>query len=450
MAELGVWPRRLINTGHMAALAVVERRVPFWPLERIQQRQDRRLQSIVRHAYETVPYYRRTMDEIGLRPGDFQTVADLAKLPLLNDATVRQDPDQFASSSYDDRTRRTYLSSGSLSHVRKKIYWDDASILCTVARSERDRAVLAKLSGRVWRRRQLLIMPPTGIGVAIIGRTDAQTWARHLVRRYDLSAEEPFEALVARLNDVRPHVVISYGSYADHFFRYLADGDVGVALPCVWRYGGDTLSPGGRELIEGTFGCPVLSTYQTVEMGRIGFQCEQRQGFHLNIDLCAVRVVDGDGCDLPPGEDGEIVTSNLHNRAMVLLNQRLGDWGALAGKPCPCGRTLPLLERLHGRKSEAIALGDGRIVSSLTVNSIFRQELRTSFKSQIVHSAPGHIRWRIVPFAGIDRDDLRSAVIARGKEALGEDVRVEVEFVADIPPTPAGKYPLVVTAEEPR
>src|SRR5215218_3065262 len=98
VAEALKWPKRLVNTGHMAALAAVERRIPFWPLERIERLQCRRLQSIVRHAYETVPYYRRTMDELGLLPGDFQTVDDLAKLPLIDDATVRQDPDQFASS----------------------------------------------------------------------------------------------------------------------------------------------------------------------------------------------------------------------------------------------------------------------------------------------------------------------------------------------------------------
>ncbi len=222
-----------------------------------------------------------------------------------------------------------------------------------------------------------------------------------------------------------------------------------VVLPRVWKYGGDMLSPDGRDLIEGRFGCTVYSTYQAVEMSRIGFECERRRGFHLNMDLCALRVIDESGRDVAAGEDGEIIASNLHNRAMVLLNYRLGDWGALAVEPCPCGRSLPLLERLEGRRTEAIVLGDGRVLSALIVGSLFKRENAAALKVQIVHPAPGVVRWRIVPFAGVDREAWRSAILTRGKDVLGESTRVEVEFVADIPPAPSGKYPLVATAEEP-
>lgn len=211
-------PKRLLNTGHMAALATVERRVPYWSLERIERRQSNRVQAIVRHAYETVPYYRRTMDELGLQPGDFQAVADLARLPLVDDVLVRQDPAQFASSGYDDSTRHTFRSSGSRSRIRTEIYWDNAAVLRMLPRNERDRVVLARLAGKSWRRRQLHILPPTSSSAAIVAKTDAQTWVSQLVQRHNFSAAEPFEALVATLNAVKPDVALSYGSYADHFF----------------------------------------------------------------------------------------------------------------------------------------------------------------------------------------------------------------------------------------
>src|SRR5215211_384047 len=99
-------PRRLLNTGKFVAYAAYERRIPYWPIERIKDLQSRRLRSTARPAYETVPYYRHTMDEMGLRPGDFQTVEDLAKLPLLDPALVRLDPEQFCSTLYDDSNRR--------------------------------------------------------------------------------------------------------------------------------------------------------------------------------------------------------------------------------------------------------------------------------------------------------------------------------------------------------
>jgi phenylacetate-CoA ligase len=208
------------------------------------------------------------------------------------------------------------------------------------------------------------------------------------------------------------------------------------------------LSPGGKELIEGTFGCLVHSTYQAAETGRMGFQCERRAGFHLNVDFCAIRIVDGMGREVPAGHQGEIVASNLHNRATVLLNYRIGDWGTLGTDPCPCGRSLPLLERLEGRESEVIALPDGRVLPFGVVGTLFRRELDASLKAQIVQSASGDVVWRVVPFAGADRAVFHRALIARGQEVFGEGTPVRVEFVTDIPPTPAGKFARVVTTED--
>lgn len=439
------WPRRLLNTGQFAARASYERRIPYWPIERVQQLQSRRFQATVRHAYATVPYYRRTMDELGLRPGDFETVADLTKLPLVDAATVRQDPDQFASTDYDESSRRISRSGGTETYVRKKIYWDTASDLRRLAFAERSRVVLFKLAGQRWGRRELYIFSPTGAIPKAQSRFKSQTWgSRRLVERHTFSADEPFEALVAKLNAFQPQIAFSYGSHAEHFFRYLIDGGVITAVPRVWRYTGDPLSSGGKELIERTFGCTVNSTYSSVETGPIGFQCELCQGFHLDIDLNAVRIIDETGQDVPAGEDGEIVVSNLHNRAMVLLNYRIGDLGALATEPCSCGRTLPLLDRFQGRRGELIALADGRVLPSLLVGSLFFNELESALKSQIVHPAPGHIRWRIVPFAGVDQDAMRNALLIRGREVLGEGTRAEVEFVADIPSSRIGKFRRVV------
>ncbi len=448
MADLASWPKRLLNTGHMTALAAVERRVPYWSLDRIHRRQSRRVQSIVRHAYESVPYYRRTMDELGLQPDDFRTAADLTKLPLLDDVLVRQQPDLFDSTRYGENDRRALRTTGTTSYVRKRIYWDEAALMRRLPIAERGRVVLYRLAEQRWRRRELYIFPPGSVVRNTIGLLAGQTWvSSRIMQRQYFSPDDPLEDLVATLNTFRPHIVFSFGSFADHFFRYLTDNGITAAMPRVWQYNGDVFPPETKRLAEETFGCFVHSSYASVETGRIGFQCERREGFHLDIDVVAVRVVDESGRDVPDGEDGEIVISNLYNRATVLLNHRLGDRGALATEPCPCGRTLPLLERLQGRQSELIVLADGRVLPGLVVSAMFPHQLASAFKAQIVHPAAGHIRWRIVPFAGVDQEEMRRAILARGREVFGEDAIVEVEFVADIPPRPGGKFARVVTSD---
>jgi phenylacetate-CoA ligase len=96
-----------------------------------------------------------------------------------------------------------------------------------------------------------------------------------------------------------------------------------------------------------------------VEIGRLEFECERRDGFHLNVNLCAERIVDEAGRDVRAGTSGEDVVSNLVNWATVLLNYWLDDRASLAAGPCPCERLLPLLERLKGPCPETIVLADG-------------------------------------------------------------------------------------------
>jgi phenylacetate-CoA ligase len=298
--------------------------------------------------------------------------------------------------------------------------------------------------------RQIHIAPSGSAGNVMQPFFEASTLTpRGPTGHHVLSTAEPFEIVAERINSIQPHVVYSYSSYAEQFFRFLAERQMSIALPRVWIYGAEMLSPSGRELIEKTFGCPTYSTYQATEAWRIGFQCERRQGFHLNVDLFAVRLVDEGGRTVEPGEMGEVVISNLCNRAMVLLNYRLDDWGVMAPEPCPCGRSLPLLERLEGRSSEMLQLADGRTISSLRLNAACDVELRPALQIQIVHPAPGHVRWRIVPSSGADRDTLRRDLLQRCRSVLGGDAKVEVEFVDEIPSTPQGKFVRVVSGPEP-
>ena len=187
----------------------------------------------------------------------------------------------------------------------------------------------------------------------------------------------------------------------------------------------------------------VYSTYQTVETGKIGFQCERREGFHLNIDLSPIRLIDESGQTVGPGHLGEVVVSNLYNRAMVLLNYRLGDLGVLATKPCPCGRSLPLLEKLEGRVFETIRLPDGRRFITDVLEIDFKDEMRSSLQAQISQLDPTRSCGKLYPPLSADREALDTRLLEKSKSIFG-DIEVEVEFVEKIPRTSAGKFLRVI------
>jgi phenylacetate-coenzyme A ligase PaaK-like adenylate-forming protein len=436
--------QRFANTAYVGVLASLERRIPFWPIERLEHLQQHRLRSIIQHAYDTVPFYRQVMEERHWRPRDFQSFADLSALPLLNDSFVWSNLKQFMSSQYRHRPVLTFHTSGTYSKLQKPIYWDRLNALRRLAYNERDRAVLNKLLGQGWGQNQLFLLPEVSVSRIMRNFWDRQILThRGIARRSFFSPERPFEEVVSQMNTVKPHVVFSYGSYAEEFFRFLADRRHPMALPRVWMYGGDMLSAAGRESIEKHFNCIVYATYQTVETGKIGFQCERREGFHLNLDLAPIRLIDESGQTVEPGHSGEVVVSNLYNRAMILLNYRLGDLGVLATKPCPCGRTLPLLEKLQGRIFETIRLPDGRrfIADVLEIN--FNEELKSSLQAQINQVESHRLLWKIVPSLSTDRGAFRRRLLKKSKSIFGE-IEVEVEFVDKIHRTSAGKFLRVI------
>jgi phenylacetate-coenzyme A ligase PaaK-like adenylate-forming protein len=459
-----------LNTAYVGGLARLERTVPFWPDAWIERRQRERLRSIVTLAQEAVPFYREAMSERGLHPCDFQSVSDLAQLPLIDGGIVQENLEQFLVRGADRRTWSSFQTSGSTSGVRRRVYWDNGSMLRGLAYIERVWPILARLAGlsrshavmrsalgetraqallaRVGRETPMLFISHGDLRARMLAPpAERRVWRpTEAPNHHYLSALEPMETAAERMNAIRPRMVFSFGSYADQFFRFLAERGRRVALPRVWAYTGDTVSPGGRALAEEELGCLLHSSYNVTEAGRVGFQCERREAHHLNVDLCPVRLIRDGGESVAPGEHGEVVVSSLRNRALVLLNYRPGDWGVLASEPCACGRSLPVLERLEGRRSDAVRLADGRELASLALETLFRDELRPALKVQIAQRTPGEIVWRLVPFAGADREALRDALVRRAAEALGEPNRVTVEFVEDIATSSEGKFRKVVAA----
>ena len=442
---------RVVNTVDVAMRARAERGIPYRSAEWIARRQDRRVRVIAAHAFATVPYYAQAMREQRLEPRDIRRAEDLSALPLIDSSTVRADEPQFLSSRVPPERRRALHTSASHGGHRGVVWWDERSLLHKLAYLERDRAVIGNLLGRTIGHRQLYLLPSSAQGFLLREWWDEWTISpRRLATRVVEPAETPYERIAERIRAERPDVVYSYGSYGEHFARWLVARDVRLDAPRVWCYGGDSMTAPGRSLLEGQTGALVYSTYQATETGRIGFECERRSGWHLNVDLCAVRLVDAEGASVPAGMEGEVVVSNLHNRATVILNYRLGDRAIMADAPCACGRGLPVMRELLGRRTEVVQLADGRAVSGLVLEAQCMLAFEgTTLRSQLVPEAPGRVRWRVVLVPDADLDALTEKVRGAIRATFGDALSATIEPVAEIPLTAQGKHLRVVPGDGP-
>ena len=75
--------------------------------------QNQRLQALVRHCYENVPYYTRLFDSLNLKPADIQTREDLQKLPILTKQMVRDNYAELISKDIHTRKYQNASTGGS-------------------------------------------------------------------------------------------------------------------------------------------------------------------------------------------------------------------------------------------------------------------------------------------------------------------------------------------------
>jgi phenylacetate-CoA ligase len=416
-----------------------EKRLPYHPLEDIVSIQNRRVRAIVSHAYETVPYYRRVMDEADLRPGDFRSAEDLSKLPVLTRDQLARDPGQFISNQYQGNENPTLHTTGTSGHS-KSIRYDPRSLFLSLACGYRQRLVMERFTGRHLGYREMSMAVPSSVIHLLRKFYESRSYMPRgveLVREF-LVPDGRFDENIRKINAFKPDVIFGYGSYMGLIYRWAWENGVDVFIPKLIWYGADHVSPTDRRLIETEFGIPVYSTYQATEALRIAFQCERREGFHLNLDQVAVRIVDNDNKDLPPGRTGDIVISNLTNRATVLLNYKLGDVVTLSPAPCPCGRTLPVLERIDGRSDDTVIRPNGwNLFASIATDRL--SAIPGLVQIQLVQEDLQRFHLLVVCANESDWENMLAQLDDAIRSVLGNDIVVRIDKVQVIPQEPGGK-----------
>jgi phenylacetate-CoA ligase len=157
-----------------------------------------------------------------------------------------------------------------------------------------------------------------------------------------------------------------------------------------------------------------------------------------------LEIVDPEGRHLSPGEEGDILVTNLHNYTMPLIRYRIGDLGIMQQGACPCGRPHPLLKAVTGRSGASFRLADGTMISPTFfihfIGVVHNDGGIARF--QIAQRAYDRIVVRLVPKAGFDlaKWPKRERLVKDIRKVMGDPCRVDFEIVADIPKTPTGKH----------
>ncbi len=416
--------KQALRSSQVLAMFPRERRVPYWSAGRIAELRDRRVRATIRHAAASVPYYQRLFAQLKLDPRDIRGADDLRLLPVVDKHQLRAHPRDFLSTAAGAQDAVRFTTSGTTGEP-VEIWHDTRSVLEDVARKERERTPIRALQGVPYLYRTCSLR--NSLSSVVTGRTYIQS--RMVFPLLGLWMEAPEQQDAAQtlrlINRFRPHVIAGHGMRIDAFFREVAAAGWELARPRVVIYTAEQMTPEGRELIERGFGIPVWTLYNAIESFRIGFSCETSAGIHLHDDLCHLRILRPDGSDAEPEENGEVVITNLVNRATVLINYRLGDVASLSARRCSCGRGFRMLASLDGRTDDVIRLPSGRTLPPRFVASFFKRF--TGLRQyQFVQNGWREFEIQIIPAASADAAALEARMAAELSVLLGPDAQVKV------------------------
>ncbi len=192
-----------------------------------------------------------------------------------------------------------------------------------------------------------------------------------------------------------------------------------------------------RALCREVLGVSVVDLYSSIEVGNIALQCPHSGHYHTYDENLLIEVVGADGRPCQAGETGRVLVTTLHSFAMPLLRYEMRDYAEVA-PPCPCGRGLKTLKRIHGRVRNMVTAPDGSVRWPMLGFSKFRSVAPVK-QYQVIQPALDHLEFRLVTERPLEASE-EAQLVAILRDAIGNFSRIDVKYFSDLPQGKNGKF----------
>jgi phenylacetate-CoA ligase len=386
----------------------------------------------VERARQHVPYY-RDLPPPSDAPSPLEGIArTLAAIPPLDKVTYRGRSDDFVARDVPRERLRRGRTSGTTGTALPLWYTPEA---------------LAEEYATVWRFRRAcgvrLGEPHLTFGGQIVVPFDQRRppfWRRNRHGHQTL-----FSLYHMTPDNLRAYVDAIHATPARYIEGYPSSLHL---VACAMRDAGRPLKPGRlaavftssesllafqRETIEAAFGALVRDRYGASEFAVSMTACPENR-LHVDMEFCIVEVEASEESEA--WVRGPLLVTGLSNDATPFLRYRIGDIGTRLKRPCGCGRPGDVFLDVDGRIEDYVATPDGRRIGRL--DHVFKDQLAVA-EAQILQETPDAIEVRVVPRDEWDaRSERQLAKEIRAR--LGDQIRVEIRLVEEIPREPNGKF----------
>lgn len=333
--------------------------------------QGERLHQLAAYVYACIPFYRRKLDQAGVRPDSVNSVDDLKRLPF----TTKQDlRDEYPFNNFAvplKEVARIHASSGTTGKPTVGGY------------TRNDLALWAEVMAR------------TVTSCGVTGNDVAHNAYGYGLFTGGLGFHIGFEKVGATvvpvssgltrrqimlMEDFGATVLTSTPSYSLTLAEEAAEMNIDFRERMKLRVGIFGAEPWTDEMrceIEERLNLQAFDIYGLTEVigPGVSVECEAHNGLHINEDYFLPEIIDPDtGDPLPYGEEGELVFTTLTKEAMPILRYRTRDLTVLHAEPCECGRTNVRMEKIRGRSDDMLIVRGVNVFPSLIEKALLNVE----------------------------------------------------------------------------
>lgn len=413
------------------------RQSEWWSETEIRAYQSNQLQALVTHAYSTVPYYRRLLDDAGVSPESIREREDLQRLPILTKETVRHRSEELLSQAYSKARLEAAHTSGSTGKALD-FYVEPA---------------LVQFRWAVWWRHRNRFGIPFGGPFAVftgkpavpMGRKKPPYWRENYAMRqtiFSMQHVTPAKAgaIVARLNQGNYDYYSGYPSILFSLAQMIEGDRLRITRPPKIIFtGAEKLHPFQRQTLERVYRCHVTDQYGFAEGCGNASRCEHDR-FHEDFEFGILEAHEPES--LPGGlTRGKILATGFASKAFPFIRYEVGDVGIWSNERCPCGRHSRVLVDIEGRDEDFVRTPEGARIQRF--DYLFKASARVA-EAQVVQVALDRIVIRVVPRAGFGAED-EQALRHEVAKMISPSLRVDIKPMAEIPRTASGKFRAVIS-----
>lgn len=396
-----------------------------WSYEQLCEYRDRQIQKLVKHCYQTVPYYKKLFDEGGINFECIKGLEDLKQIPILTKQTVKDNFNDFISTQADKMHLIQMHTSGTTGSGFRFLTTveSDTARWADAWRGNRRFGLTRDLFRGYFGGRKIV---PLSTQKPPFYRIDKD---RQIIFSTFHLKEDFFSNYIEGLNRYRPPWIHAYPNAIISLVQYMLDRDIRLSYPVKFvTLSSENVTEAMEQKIHKVFGVRPYQSYAQAEQVAT-FRQNKDYEMYVSEDIAAAEFVPLDG------EVCKIIGTNLTNYAMPLLRYDTKDLAVF--KETEKGRKIV---RLDGRDTDYVFFRNNERRNLTLIFS----DLEQIVASQIVQKSLDLIEFHIVRSKNYTKQDENALIQSIEKNLCGK-IGYQIVYVDHIPKTAGGKMKFIVS-----